>query len=323
MTARIFVATCVVAALAVATGVFARRLARLSRLRWLVNVLIPGMQAVIMAFLLTCFIMFDLPVWLYALVVIIGVCCVIVDFALLQALQVSEDRELAQQRARLLDEQVALQAEHLARVEADARRACDVRLEIAERLREAARALDDADGGVAPGDQGVRCVQLRLDADNRLCDHPVIDALLTSKFSECERRGIKVTHSLRVPAQVGLPNVDVCAAFSNMLDNAMAACEQVGPGSSLDVKARLSGGFMVIEVANSCLEQDAGVKRKGRRSVSSGDFGTFDASDGEVLREHGWGMGILRSIAERHDGMLSAEREGAVFRTALLLKLGE
>ena len=39
------------------------------------------------------------------------------------------------------------------------------------------------------------------------------------------------------------------------------------------------------------------------------------------LPEHGWGLNILKTLADRHDGTLETVQEDGVYRTTVLLKL--
>ena len=44
-------------------------------------------------------------------------------------------------------------------------------------------------------------------------------------------------------------------------------------------------------------------------------------SRGDRLPEHGWGLNILKTLADRHDGTLETVQEDGVHRTTVLLKL--
>lgn len=323
MTARLVAAAVLVLALAAVTGVFARRLRRYSRLRWWVNVLIPGMQAVIMAFLLVCFIMTDVPTWFYVLVVASGGLCVVVDVALVKELNAAEEKDLVEERERVLSEQVELQAEHLARLEADAADARNARADIAERFERVARALDaaeaaEASGEGVPGASAVVSRQLKdaatwAHAQTVSSGHPVVDALLDAKLDLCSQLDIKTDFVLQVPCDLAVENVDLCAVFSNVMDNAIAACAQVTPASRRFItrRARVASGFLMLEASNSCLS----VLEEGRAEEEGA------ASSSSPFREHGWGTIILGAIAERYDGTFEAKRMGREFRTLVALKV--
>ena len=67
--------------------------------------------------------------------------------------------------------------------------------------------------------------------------------------------------SLRVPAEVSISNSELCALVTNMLDNALNACEDVDPGKRFVVfKASVKGSHLVLDMRNS-------------KSTSEGDEG--------------------------------------------------
>ncbi|WP_165173163.1 GHKL domain-containing protein [Adlercreutzia sp. ZJ242] len=369
MTVRLVIACAVVLVLAVVTVMFARRLRRYSRLRWWANVLIPGMQVVIMAFLLVCFIMNDVPTWFYALVVASGGLCAAGDVVLVKALNASEEKDLVEERERVLREQMELQVEHLARLEADAADARHAKADIAGRLKRVVRALDEleaVEAGEAPEDmvENVRRQMRSASAWVRVrpssCGHPVVDALLDSKLELCAQQGIRTDLALQVPYDLAVRNVDLCAVFSNVMDNAIAACAQVNPASErfITMKARVAGGFFMLEATNSCRSAadeilDARIAAEAAEAAAAGAV----AADGQVagaaggdpaaagdpagdpaaagdgapslpvpeprapFREHGWGTIILDAIAERYDGTFEAKRTGREFRTLVALKV--
>ncbi|WP_165052845.1 MULTISPECIES: GHKL domain-containing protein [unclassified Adlercreutzia] len=358
MMTRFVIACMVVLMLAVVTVLFARRLRRYSRLRWWANMLIPGMQVVIMSFLLVCFIMNDVPTWFYALVVASGGLCAAGDVVLVKALNASEEKDLVEERERVLSEQMELQVEHLARLEADASDARHAKADIAGRLERVARALDEleaVEAGEAPEDvvANVRRQMRNASAWVRVrpssCGHPVVDALLDSKLELCAQQDIRTELALQVPYDLAVQNVDLCAVFSNVMDNAIAACAQVTPASRrfITMKARVAGGFFMLEVSNSCrsaAEEIADAKAAvgepakadaagelasaGDSASASGPAGADECAPSRPapdprapFREHGWGTIILGAIAERYDGTFEAKRTGREFRTLVALKV--
>ena len=328
MTMRYLAAAIVVATLTVVTVVFVRRLQRYSPLRRWVNVLIPGLQVAIMALLLACFILNDVPSLLYVLVVVAGVFCAVVDLALVRMLHASEEKELVDERERILAEQVALQAEHLARLESDASDALDAQREIASCLKSVSEALED-DARLSLRER-LKIAASWSQPTERVCEHPAADALLQAKLRLCEENHITSDLALCVPADISVANVDICAVFSNVMDNAIAACRRVEPATErfVKAKARVQGGYFMLEVENSApVEQEHPAQGERELAAESalGPSASGSSRRGlaEPFREHGWGTIILRAIAERYDGLLETGQEGGVFRTMVALKVAE
>ena len=104
--------------------------------------------------------------------------------------------------------------------------------------------------------------------------------------------------SLRVPAEVSISNSELCALVSNMLDNALNACEDVDPGKRFVVfKASVKGLYLVLDMCNSksTSEGDEG-RETTRRGILDRIRFAEEQTSGGSLAEHGWG-----AVRRRHD----------------------
>lgn len=104
--------------------------------------------------------------------------------------------------------------------------------------------------------------------------------------------------SLRVPAEVSISNSELCALVSNMLDNALNACEDVDPGKRFVVfKASVKGSYLVLDMCNSKSTSEGD---EGRETTRRGILGRIrfaeEQTSGGSLAEHGWG-----AVRYRHD----------------------
>lgn len=135
-----------------------------------------------------------------------------------------------------------------------------------------------------------------------ICQHPVVAALLLSKSAWCAESGIDLQVDVTVPDDLSTPDVELCALFSNALDNAAnAAIELPASERWIKVAARPEKGYFLLSVENSCPRAEP--PRKGRRR-----------GEQVTLPRHGLGLSIMRGIAKRHDGELVAERGDGTFR---------
>lgn len=146
------------------------------------------------------------------------------------------------------------------------------------------------------------------------CDHRIVDALLTAKVDACECAGIAVSCTLDIPDDLPVPGVELCAVFSNLLDNALRACEEVHSTekreASIAIKAHVAGGYLLVEVVNDCVAGESKTRR-------GHEF------RGRGLAEHGWGLSILGAIAQRRDGSLHTECADGRFVAKVALRLAE
>ena len=310
MVVRSAVAACVLLFMCVVMTVLARRLRGVSPARLAVNMLFPFSQLLIVAFLLYYAIAYELVWWMFGLIVAVGLLCGPIDLKLFGALRESEQRELSRERVRLLEEQLKAQEEYLHRLSSDIEEARRIREGVADELAAVDELLDRKEAELAS--QGLmKAVGLMDSARKRHCGHQVVDALVSMKATACEENGIRLVLELALDDDVALPSVELCAVFSNLLDNAINACARVPEGERfVELKARVDAGYLVVRMENSCAPTTSVERRRAANPRRSG------------LPEHGWGLGILNTLANRHDGKLETAQEEGVFTTAVILKVG-
>lgn len=272
----------------VALGAMMVRLAALMRgfhvRRVLVNLLFPLSQLVFIAFNMAF-------VWLRVdavapllVLAALAVVCAAVDYALFSNLYRAEQDALLRRREEMLRAQLQAQRSHTSRAarEMEAARAQDAL--ITERLRAVRAAVECGDAEAVSA--AVAHTVGALPTGASYCEHPVADALMALKLAQAARAGIEVDYRLEVPENLPLTSVEVCALFSNIMDNAIAACSQLPQGQRrIELRARVAAGNFVVQETNPCAQRPA-----------------CGPSTPSLSSEHGWGLSILRRIARRHHG---------------------
>ena len=298
MIVRMIIAVGVLLLMCAIMAVLARRLRGVPPTRLLINLLFPFSQLCIVAFLFYYAIAYELPFWMFALVAVVGALCGPVDLVLFKALEESEKRELSRERVRLLEEQLQAQEQYLRRLSADIDEARRVREDVARELAAVDDLLQRQEAEQAS--RGLmKAVGIMDSSCKRSCEHQVVDALVSMKAAVCAERGIRLELDLALADDVSLPSVELCAVFSNLLDNAVSACGKVPEGARfIKLKARVDAGYLAVRMENSCAPAEPGEARRAPRR-----------SRGDRLPEHGWGLNILKTLADRHDGTLETVQE--------------
>lgn len=140
----------------------------------------------------------------------------------------------------------------------------------------------------------------------RYCAHPVADAILTEKLALCQKENIPVDCRLQIPANLPLSGAELCAVLANLLDNAMAACRTLPQEKrQIEIRGRVTGGFLLLRFCNPLPEPAP------------------QPTGGERLDRHGWGLSIVRQIAERHAGRLTAEGDKTQFVATVWISTAE
>lgn len=154
-----------------------------------------------------------------------------------------------------------------------------------------------------------------LDADLSQVDKIVktgnvmIDALLNSKLSLAQAKGIRVEARAMVPGSLPLSEVELGVIIGNLMDNAMEACLKIQEEEKrfLRVYMDVIKGQLYVYVMNSV---DGKPRKKGKLYLTTKDS-----------RDHGFGLVRMDRVVAKHHGFLDRQSEDGVFVTEVLLPL--
>ena len=139
-----------------------------------------------------------------------------------------------------------------------------------------------------------------------------LDAILSSKVSIARKNKIDVTCTAKVPQDMKISDVYLCAIVGNLMDNAIEACEKI-PGSAKQASQKfiriyigLFKNQLYISVTNSTKEK----KRKKLTELVTSKIG-----------EHGFGLRRIDKIADQYQGYVNRKNEPGVFATEVMLPL--
>ena len=142
-----------------------------------------------------------------------------------------------------------------------------------------------------------------------------LDAILSSKVSIARKNNIDVKCTAKVPSNLTVTDVHLCAIVGNLMDNAIEACEKMknvsqgkGPAAPrfIRVYIGLFKSQLYISVSNSTCE-------KHRKRLS--ELVTTK------LGEHGFGLRRIDKIAEKYDGYVNRKNEPGIFATEVMIPL--
>ena len=136
-----------------------------------------------------------------------------------------------------------------------------------------------------------------------------LDAILSSKVSIARKNNIEVNCTAKVPADLKISDVHLCAIVGNLMDNAIEACEKISAGTApkfIRVYIGLFKSQLYISVTNSTCEKHR--KRLSELVTSK-------------LGEHGFGLRRIDKLAEKYDGYVNRKNEPGIFATEVMLPL--
>lgn len=142
------------------------------------------------------------------------------------------------------------------------------------------------------------------------CGILAIDGVINLKMNEAARLGAKIGVSVNVPGDLEMNSVDMTVILSNILDNAVEACQHVELGKRfINIKMEYEKKNMFMTVENSC---DDYLTAKSKNGLIT----TKQNMDGEI---HGLGLDNVRSVVKKYDGTVTVDKEPKKFICSILL----
>lgn len=139
------------------------------------------------------------------------------------------------------------------------------------------------------------------------CADPVVNAVLTVKEEQMSRYGIRLEARIDIPKELPFEKTDICALFSNALDNAGEACRRLPEAErEVSVKSRAQKGLFCLEVTNSTV----GAQKNLLLQTSKAD-----------KENHGFGLRSMKEVVERNRGAMEIRVEGERFEVFLYMPL--
>lgn len=137
------------------------------------------------------------------------------------------------------------------------------------------------------------------------CPNALVSSVISHQMNTARAAGVHLDVIAAVPRELGIADDDLCSLLSNMLDNGVEACLRAGQNC---VKATLhtDKNCLFVTVTNPVTE-DVLKTNPDLRSTKQNPAA------------HGFGIPILRRIAEKYDGIVSFHTENGWFTADAML----
>ena len=143
-------------------------------------------------------------------------------------------------------------------------------------------------------------------SDSRiLTGNQVADLVVASKRRACEEYGIEFVFAGTMNNLNAMAAPDICGLLANAYDNAIEAC-LVQPKGYIRTEVRTTRNYTVIEIVNS-VEKKVAVR------------GNSVATTKKDRKTHGYGIEIMKQIAQRYSGSCTIGCDGKEFRLKIVL----
>lgn len=145
-------------------------------------------------------------------------------------------------------------------------------------------------------------VKLLRNKHRDLTNHKLLNLILNMKFHEAEAAGISVEYEFDDMSQLQLKPMEICALFTNLLDNAIEANEKLaGVPRYLHVSCLRKNNMLLLNISNPVGENMKIVDGKLPNTTK------------EDKQSHGFGMRSVRQILEAYEGHMRIDVEMGEF----------
>lgn len=135
----------------------------------------------------------------------------------------------------------------------------------------------------------------------------MVDAILNGKMNIAAQNDIPVNAKAKIPNDTPLTDVDLCVIIGNLLDNAVEE----------NKKLPTDNRFIRIYIGQKNTQfYLAFTNAAGKKKEKAG--GLFGSTKGV---EHGFGLGRVKSIVNKYEGLFSADSEDGGFTAEILIPL--
>lgn len=140
-------------------------------------------------------------------------------------------------------------------------------------------------------------------------NHPIINAVLNTKYAEAVQKNIVFIVRVNDLSVITVSEEDMVILLSNLLNNAIEACDKSSGQRSIKVKLLKETDKLILSVKNT--------KDHDTHRVGEGFATTKEQEPGE----HGYGIGNIIKIVEKYQGIYVISDENQEFCFSIIIPL--
>lgn len=123
----------------------------------------------------------------------------------------------------------------------------------------------------------------------------ILDIILGEKNKTCKENDINFISDINFSRCNFIEIIDICSIFSNMLDNAIEACNKINDENRyIILRGSIVDGFFVIRIENSKINK---IKKKNNDIIT----------DKKDSSSHGLGVRIIKSSVRKYNGQVAID----------------
>ena len=142
----------------------------------------------------------------------------------------------------------------------------------------------------------------------------MLDTLILSKLSLIKNNNIKFVIKGVIAGGLGWKAIDVCTVFSNLIDNAVEACQKI---------ENIQNRYIEISFRQANLQRIITVKNTVNYNL---DYTKINANIKYTTKtdkeNHGYGLQNIRNVIEKNNAMVQMKCDGAYYETDIIIMKG-
>ena len=154
--------------------------------------------------------------------------------------------------------------------------------------------------------------ELDLGKRGVISNNVIVDALINNRKSRIYEEGIEFKDEMFIPRELKIDDMDLSIVLGNILNNAIEGCSRIKEAEKkkiIDFKMKYKRESLLIEMKNSC-ELNT-IRQRDGDFISSKTYREND--------EFGIGLGNVKGIVQKYNGIFQAELEGEMFVIKIVL----
>ena len=148
---------------------------------------------------------------------------------------------------------------------------------------------------------------LSTELDYIKTNNVIVDAILNSKYKETLEKGIIFIFQLNDLSKISINDEDIVVILSNLLSNAIEACEKYSGKKVIKLKFIEEGDNIIISVKNTY---------NGKLEIRDGEIQTSKIYDND---EHGIGIKNIIDVIEKYQGSYTIQNDKEEFYFSIML----
>ncbi len=243
---------------------------------------------------------------MYAIITVLAMLfCCIGDCALIKGMAQIKAKAINKERLKMTEERKLAESEYVELLESNIVQAQDLREHFSNELSNLKMHLLEGNYDFSEIENALNAFE--DETRSHYCANKIANAIIVLKAKACADAGVLFEFNGVVPTDLNIDDLQICSIFSNLLSNALNAAHTAKDDTQhpyVHLSCSVQGIYLTVKVENSC---DGSNKIKPRRH------------NGNLLREHGWGLEIVDQIAQELGGSFSLKQRFNVVTAMLVL----